>query len=63
MQGSGEGTFYIRAEKTRMNPDMLYLRVAAAADHSIPLGHVNTARMLDQVIVCSSDVAVSVACY
>lgn len=42
---------------------MLYLRVAAAAGHSVPLGHVHTARMLDQVIVCSADVGVSVACY
>lgn len=40
---------------------MLYLRVATAADHSAPLRHVHTARMLDQVIVCSAGVGVGVA--
>lgn len=45
------------------DPDRLYLRVAATADHGIPLGHVHTFRMLDQVVVCSADVGVSVACH
>lgn len=57
-----ECTFYIRKTE-RQDPGMLYLRVAAAADHSTPLGPVHTARMLDQVIVCSADVGVFVACY
>lgn len=43
--------------------DVLHLRVAAAADHSTPLGHIHAARMLDQVIVCSADIGVCVACY
>lgn len=43
--------------------DVLHLRVAATADHSTPLGHIHAARMLDQVIVCSADIGVCVACY
>lgn len=41
----------------------MYLRVAAAADNAIPLGHVHAARMLDQVVVCSAYICVPVACY
>lgn len=41
----------------------LYLRVAAAADHSTPQRHIHTFRMLDQVVVRSADIGVSVACY
>lgn len=41
----------------------MYLRVAAAADHPTPLGHVDTARMLDQKVVRSADVGVRVTCY
>lgn len=45
------------------DPELLYLSVAATADHPTPLRHVHTARMLDQVIVCSANVGVSVARY
>ena len=41
----------------------LYLRIAATAGHSIPLGHFYTTRVLDQVIVCSASVGISIACY
>jgi len=39
---------------------MLYLGVAAAAYHSTPLVLRHTARVLDQVVVCSADVGVRV---
>lgn len=38
-----------------------YLRVAAAADHATPLGHADAGGVLDQQVVCSADVSVSVA--
>lgn len=41
----------------------MHLRVAATADHPTPLGHVDTARMLDQKVVHSADVGVGVTCY
>lgn len=67
MQGSWKGSISTlegqNNNKRGADSDRLYLRVAAAADHTIPLGHVHTARMLDQVVVCSADVGVSVACY
>lgn len=37
-----------------------YLRVAAAADHPAPLGHVDAAGVLDQKVVGSADVGVRV---
>lgn len=38
-----------------------YLRVGATADHSVPLGDVDTAGVTDQVVVCSAYIRVPVA--
>lgn len=60
MQVSLEGETNKNSEQT---PGMPYLSVAATADHSIPLGDIHTAGMLDQVIVCSANVGIRVTRY